>query len=497
MKHPACLLLTLGMFSSLALGQSADLRTFTNAQGKAIQARLVAVNGSNVTIAMANGQEFTLGINTFSAADQAYIKSAPPPPPAAATTPDAFRYKPGPNDKISADAVNEALGQPLFSDTMLWMSSAEEVAKKMSIPPESKTKLASSYRAYTKDDYMVAGAHPFSVALYAENDKVTSLSLVFANKGDLFGAKGGGEMHFDKDTPPAKAAEIVKKAMDKDLEAIAAALTKTLGQPQKIRFGEGKSGIGRMNMQRWDWRGHSILLAEAEEVYVGVQVVTSAFADAGGKVAGTVDKIIRERALANLERRENGDVVVGDIPMVDQGPKGYCAPATAERAMRYVGVPADMYILANAGNSGFGGGTSVEVLLDGMASQIRNKSRSFDAWNGELKIKEIAKHIDKGLPLMWTLFSTKEFNDTANKRTKERKVATDWAAWKTKVTEEAAGNSLPKDRETGHVVLIVGYNKDTNEIAFSDSWGERYIERWITIQEAEQVSQGRFYVIGF
>ena len=165
--------------------------------------------------------------------------------------------------------------------------------------------------------------------------------------------------------------------------------------------------------------------------------------------------------------------------------------------MRYVGVPADMYILANAGNSGFGGGTSVEVLLDGMASQIRNKSRSFDAWNGELKIKEIAKHIDKGLPLMWTLFSTKEFNDTANKRTKERKVATDWAAWKTKVTEEAAGNSLPKDRETGHVVLIVGYNKETNEIAFSDSWGERYIERWITIQEAEQVSQGRFYVIGF
>jgi hypothetical protein len=333
MKHPACLLLTLGMFSSLALGQSAELRTFTNAQGKAIQARLVAVNGSIVTIAMANGQEFTLGINTFSAADQAYIKSAPPPP-AAATTPDAFRYKPGPNDKISADAVNEALGQPLFSDTMLWMSSAEEVAKKMSIPPESKTKLASSYRAYTKDDYMVAGAHPFSVALYAENDKVTSLSLVFANKGDLFGAKGGGEMHFDKDTPPAKAAEIVKKAMDKDLEAIAAALTKTLGAPQKIRFGEGKSGIGRMNMQRWDWRGHSILLAEAEEVYVGVQVVTSAFADAGGKVAGTVDKIIRERALANLEKRENGDVVVGDIPMVDQGPKGYCAPATQPPLMR-------------------------------------------------------------------------------------------------------------------------------------------------------------------
>jgi hypothetical protein len=339
------------------------------------------------------------------------------------------------------------------------------------------------------------GAHPDSVAMYAENDKVTNFSLVFANKGDLFGAKGSGEMHFDKDTPPAKAAEIVKAAMDKDLAAISAALTKTLGAPKKERFGEGKSG--RMNMQRWDWRGHSILLAEAEGEYVGVQIVTTEFAEAGGKLAATTDTIIRAKALANLEKRENGDVVIGDIPMVDQGPKGYCAPATAERAMRHLGVPADMYILANAGQTGFGGGTSVDLLLEGMAGQIRSKRRSFDSWRSEFKLKDIAKHLDKGVPVMWCLFSTKEFNETANKRTGERKEVTDWAAWKQKVTEEAAGNHMPKDTETGHVVLIIGYNKETNEIAFSDSWGERFKERWITIPEAEQVSQQRFYVVGF
>ena len=47
------------------------------------------------------------------------------------------------------------------------------------------------------------------------------------------------------------------------------------------------------------------------------------------------------------------------------------------------------------------------------------------------------------------------------------------------------------------MVLIVGYNKDTNEIAPSDSWGERDKERWITLPEAEQVSQQSFYVVGF
>jgi len=492
MKHVFFVFLTLGLSLATAGAQSSEVRTFTNAQGKAIQAKLVGLAGDQVTIEMVGGKRFTLGLNTFSAADQDYVKKAATAAPSAGPK---YTYKPGPNDKLEAAVVNEAAGQPLFGDAPLWTSTATEIAEKLKIPQESKTKTASSYRAYTKDDYQMFGSHPYSVAMYAENDKVTNFSLVFANKGDLFSAKGGGEMHFDKNTPPAKAALIVKEAMDKDLTAISTALTKALGAPKKERFGEGKAG--RMNMQRWDWRGHSILLAEAEGEYIGVQIVTTAFADAGGKVEDTTDTVIKARLLANLEKRENGDVVVGDLPMVDQGPKGYCAPATAERAMRYLGIPADMYILANAGQTGFGGGTSVDMLLDGMAGQIRSKRRSFDSWNGELKFKELTKYIDRGVPVMWTLYSTDKFNDTANKRTKERKDVTDWAAWKTKVTTESASNSLPKDKTTGHVVLIVGYNKNTNEIAFSDSWGERYKERWITLPEAEQISQQRFYVVGF
>lgn len=494
MKHIPCVLLASLLALATAGAQTAELRTFTNAAGKSIQARLVGIQGANVTIEMANGQKYTLPAASFSAADQEYFKSAPA---TAAPVTKPAAYKPGPNDKLDPAVVNEAIGQPVFGETSLWESSAEEIAKKLGIPTESKTKNASSFRSYTKDDYLMFGAHPFSVAMYAENDKVTSFSLVFANKGDLFSAKGGGEMHFDKDTPPAQAAAIVKKAMDKDLEAISAALTKTLGAPKKERFGEGKSGVGRMNMQRWDWRGHSILLADAEGEYVGVQIVTTAFAEAGGKVADTTDTVIKARVLANLEKRENGDIVVGDLPMVDQGPKGYCAPATAERAMRYLGVPADMYILANAGQTGYGGGTSVEMLLEGMAGQIRSKRRSFDAWTGEMKFKELQKYIDRGVPVMWCLCSTKGFNDTANSRTKERKSVTDWAAWKEKVTKESAANSLPKDKDTRHVVLIMGYNKETNEIAFSDSWGEDFKERWITLPEAQQVSDDRFYVIGF
>ncbi|WP_050029469.1 C39 family peptidase [Verrucomicrobium sp. BvORR034] len=498
------LALALLMASSSGTGAapSPELRVFTSQQGSTLKARFSAAVGDQVTIVREDGRTMTLPLSALSAADQEYVRQqsgAPAPAGTAAgpveASPSGFKPAPNPNDKLAVEEVNSVAGQPLFSDKPLWERPAAEVAAALGLRQESKTPTQSSYRSYPKDDYRLFGARPYSVALYAAGDRVTALSIVYANKGDLFGSKGSAEMHFDKDTPPEEAAKIVKTAMDKDLTAITETMSGKLGAPKKERFGEGK--VGRMNMQRWDWRGQAVLLAEAEGEYVGLQVVTAQFADSGGKVARTSDAVIREQAKKHLENRPNGDVVIKDIPMVDQGPKGYCVPATAERAMRYLGVPADMYILANAGETGFGGGTSVNALLQGVGRHIKAKGRSFDSFQGDMKIKDLARHIDKGVPVIWALYSTDGFNKTANERTAARKDITDWAAWKQKVTTEAAANALSKNEKTGHVVLIIGYNKDTNEIAFSDSWGERYMERWITVDEANKVSQNSFYTIGF
>lgn len=483
----------------LTMTSAEDLHVFTNTKGQSIKGKLVSAASGQVTVQREDGQQVTFPLAMLSATDQEYVKTTAAPKPAA-TPSSTAKLAATPYDKLSAEQVNAAAGMELFAETPLWETNPADVAAKVKLKEESKTKSQSSFRLYPKDDLQLFGAHPYSVALYAENDKVTSLSLVFANKGDLFSSKGSGELHFDKDTPPAEAARIVRTAMDKDLSAISATLSKVLGPPRKERFGE--RGAGRMNMQRWDWRGHAILLADAESddkqpEYVGLQIVTTAFADAGGKMAKTSDIVIRQHARSNIENRPNGDVVIADIPMVDQGPKGYCVPATAERAMRFMGVPADMYVLANAGGTGYGGGTSVELLLQGVGRVIRAKSRSFDSWDGEVKLKEIERYINKGIPVIWALYSTDEFNSTANKRSADRKQVTDWAQWKAQVTTDSTGHILPKDKETGHVVLIIGYNKNTNEIAFSDSWGEKYKERWITASEADQVSQKRFYVVGF
>ncbi len=483
--HLACVL-SLGV--TLASVSAQDFRTFKNAQGVEIRARLMDVENGQATIVREDGTKFTVSVAAFSPEDQKFIQDA------GSAIASGFITKASANDNLPVEDLNDLVGAPIFGETVLWESDAEAVAAKLELRPESKTKAQSSFRSYPRDDYRLFGARPHSVALYAEDGKPTQFSMVFANKGDLFGSRGSGAEHFDRDAPPKEAFKLLAEAMKKDIDAVTATLSGKLGQPVKQRFGEGE---GRRTVYRWDWRGHAILLSEVDAEYVGIEVATQAFADAGGRYARLRDDVVRAQAASNRQRRENGDVVIDDIPMVDQGPKGYCVPATAERAMRYLGVPADMYMLAMAGGTKPGGGTNVDALLEGVGRDIKRKGRSFDQWSGPMKLKDLAKHIDKGVPIIWSMYSSDEWNETANARTEKRRGITDWAAWKSEMTDAAKNAQLVKDRNSGHVVLIIGYNADTGEIAFSDSWGERFKERWMTMTEAEQVSQSGYWVVGF
>ena len=225
--------------------------------------------------------------------------------------------------------------------------------------------------------------------------------------------------------------------------------------------------------------------------------MASRVADEGGRSRVT-DAELMARAKGNVEHRANGDVVIREIPMVNQGPKGYCAPATWERAMRYMGVPADMYVLAMAGQSGAGGGTSIVAIAAGAKDAVTRGGRKLESFSGKIDPSTVAKYIDRGLPIMWVMFSTKQYNDIADGRTKEREGMTDPAAWKKAVADGRKGQKpLQPNRNEGHVCMIIGYNKETGEVAVSDSWGPQFEERWILGVEATQVSQGSMTVIGF
>jgi len=396
---------------------------------------------------------------------------------------------------VTVEQVNKALGLELFADTSLWDDEAKAVADRLAWPLESETTNDASYRLYPRDDYRVLACRPYSCAFLAEQGKPSSLSLMFANKGDSVSI----ESKAAKDKAKAKERETqikdFKKAIAADSKDLGDKLTALFGKPVSDRMGQGRATSEVV--RRWDWNGHAFLLAAPKDEYVALRVLSVKSADEGGRSRVT-DAELFARAKARVDRRPNGDVVLKDIPMVNQGPKGYCVPATWERVMRYMGVPADMYVLAMAGQSGAGGGTSIQGIASGANDAVRRGGRKIETTSIKIDPSTVAKYIDQGLPVMWVMYSTKDYNDIADARTKERDGMSDPAAWKKSLAEARKGQkALQPNRNEGHMCMITGYNKVTGEVAVSDSWGPAFEERWILGIEASQVSQGTVMVIGF
>jgi len=401
--------------------------------------------------------------------------------------------------------LNEIFGAPIWADDNLWDDQDNAVAERLKWPSESRTSSLSSYRLYAGADVKVLGARPFSLALYGEERVPARFSLIFINKGDASGSFLTSDLDSfiqDKDARKAmqekmkKALKEFPKQLKAEAEVIEAALTAGLGQPQRDKFGQSKAT--KEKVLRWDWKGHAILLAAPEDEYVGVHIMPVADADSGGKPQRVKDADLKPMLKQRVEKRPNGDVVVGQIPMVDQGPKGFCVPATWERFLRYMGIPADMYVLAMAGGTQFGGGTIVSIMTANAEDIVQRNGRRLESVSGGPNIRKLASYIDDGLPLMWSVLVDLKFERDLQFRTEDRKKVTDWADWTTKLkAARKAAKDLKPPRENGHMRMIVGYNPQTEELAISDSWGPEFQERWITIDEAEAITAGPIQLISW
>ncbi|MBU6181229.1 MAG: hypothetical protein KGR46_00255 [Verrucomicrobia bacterium] len=399
-----------------------------------------------------------------------------------------------PLSAISVEQANTAFGISLLADENLWDDEAAAVAKRLGWPVESVTSNDASFRKYPGEQDRILGARPHSTVLHAEDGKPSSLSLVFANKGDAVLYTTPESNREAKRLKNEQVREI-KRTIQEDKRQLEENLEGLFGEPKADRFGQGRET--RENVKRWDWNGHAFLLAAPRDEYVALRIMPLESADAGGK-SRVPDSEIRKRVAARVERRPNGDVILKDMPMVNQGPKGYCVPATWERVMRYMGVPADMYVLAMAGDTGMGGGTSVDAIATGARESIVRSGRKIENVSARPEPREVSKYIDRGLPLMWAMFSTGEFNHAANSRIGPRKQMGDPAEWRKSLADaRKAAKKFRPERGSGHVCMIIGYNEQTGEVAVSDSWGPQFAERWVAAEEAAAVCQGRLQAIVF
>lgn len=472
-------------------GFAQEMRTFTDTKGRAIQAKVVSNTGDTVSLMLSSGKKATIPLSTLSTEDQAYIKDLKNQPKTkddtkgkATTVSDA--------DSSAAEQINSAIGFPAFNGQPFTQRAASDIAKALKMPVESNSSIGGSWRLYAaakKKGYTLFDAIPYSVALYSDAaGNAKSMSIVFANKGDYNSKVGFGADHLKK-TGEGKTSKVsLEDAMKNDFETIKLKLTDALGQPKKAYYGD--SGT-RNGVSRWDWNGHSFLLSLVKKEYVSVSIVSPKQADTEGRSTTIDDASIKSRIKGAIKKDENGDVYITDIPMVDQGPKGYCVPATFERAMRFMGLEADMYLLAMLGESSQGG-TSVDLLVDNTKSIIMRKGARVKEIKGKkVSISLIKKNIDQGIPMLWTMASGNPYNDPTNENTKLRNKAghSEHLAKQEKIYDDK------KKPKINHVCMIIGYNEKTEEVAVSDSWGKRYAVRWTPLSVAEWASSGRFVTI--
>lgn len=213
----------------------------------------------------------------------------------------------------------------------------------------------------------------------------------------------------------------------------------------------------------------------------------------------------------------SGDVWLGDVPMVDQGQKGYCVVAATERVMRYYGISVDQQELAQAANSSAQGGTSSDAML-GVLKKLstRLKVRVREVEKSDVKqilglisdYNRAAKRADAApLPEQGNMIDVGEVYQAMNVevlrevRTKNKSDLTRfqravqshidegtpllWTVMLGKVPEP----HIPQNAG-GHMRLIIGYNAKTAEILFSDSWGAGHELKRMSAADAWTITTG-------
>jgi len=137
---------------------------------------------------------------------------------------------------------------------------------------------------------------------------------------------------------------------------------------------EKKENIGGASLKEKTWNGKDFSLelkwstsgynrktfaGEFISIYI---VPPSANSEESGL---KVTKNIQGNLASKVIIAKNGDHYL-DVPMVDQGQKGYCVAAAAERVMKYYGSEADQHIFAQISKTSAENGTDIRILVKAM-----------------------------------------------------------------------------------------------------------------------------------
>ncbi len=260
--------------------------------------------------------------------------------------------------------------------------------------------------------------------------------------------------------------------------------------------------------------------------FIRLRVAPLPKAGAPAAVATNPATVTKGSLTANLKKEENGDILITNVPMVDQGPKGYCAVATAERVFKYYGIPVDQHEMAQVADTGGqdGGGTSPAKMyeaLNKLEGRLRVRVRVIENWEYKAFMDMVgdynkeAKRADKaevsaeargGTIYIDEIYGAMDGQVLKTSRTErdrsgygkfqrslvsliDQGIPIMWGVMLGLLPEP----EIPQ-ANGGHMRLIIGYNTKTGEILYTDSWGADHALKRMPIANAYTMTTGLYYM---
>lgn len=333
-----------------------------------------------------------------------------------------------------------------------------------------------------------------------ENGPTQSMVIMVYNRGD------------DGDTQREDYMEILNGTIS-SLDEIIGIKSKSLKVAKK------ESGVA-LRSWKWEWENGVIRLdasytggkRDFKGEFIRLKLGADQDAVSGG---GAADAAKRKDLKGNVQRDENSGDVWVSIPMVDQGDKGYCVPATVARVFAYYGMDGvDQHALAQLCSSSSEGGTSTVAMQEALETIGRRFHVRVQMLEGKNMESVIVDYIA-------------DYNKAAKKLKKPQAGPMDWVevCKDRKVLLAARGNKkyvkkwfapIKKSIDAGipvlwsvelglfpeegsgqqsngaHMRMIVGYNEKDGTIYFSDSWGAGHEKKAIKMNNAAAMTHVRY-----
>ena len=394
----------------------------------------------------------------------------------------------------------------------LWAAGSGDLQAEMKTLGFEWTSAAQDVARSVQPGLTLAGASLNEVLVRFSDGKVAGVTVIYFNRGD--------------------AGELSEKNFEKLLADLRASLTTVAGKPPVERGRDAASAV-RAEGLVWDTATAKHVLewsvtkeSKTKMIPFRAEFVRLNLLPPGGgepTIGASAPSNARQAVKAfvgrdHVVKAAGGEVKLKDVPMVDQGQKGYCVVATVERVMRYYGAEVDQHELAQIANSDSSKGTSMDAMLASLKKltarlgvktkaiydwDIADFLKMVDDYNRATKRGKLAPEVQLGNRIIDVDEVFAQIKPEIYKEVRLKKTA-DFGKFQREI-QRSIDEGVPllwsvrlgliKEKEIpqavgGHMRLITGYNLTTKEILYSDSWGMGHEEKRMAVDDAWTITNG-------